>query len=250
MDWSVLLPKAFAALLLPPGVLALLLLVAVVSWRRHPVAARRVVMTVLLLTWCASLPVLSVRLARELQSWPALSPATLPSADAIVVCGARNRLDAPEYDGDVISSIAFSRVRYAAFLHRRTGLPVMLTGGRPFGEARAESEISRDFMVNELRVPVRWIETASRTTRENAAAAAARLLPGHPRILLVTHGWHMPRAVMAFQEVGFSVTPAPTELIDTTLLDETLLAWLPDADALWLTSLALREYLGRLWYRL
>ena len=75
-------------------------------------------------------------------------------------------------------------------------------------EAAIADRIARE----EFGLPLRWREDRSRDTRENAAASV-RLLraAGVRRIVLVTHAWHMPRALRAFQEADpdLPVSPAP-----------------------------------------
>ncbi len=98
-------------------------------------------------------------------------------------------------------------------------------------------------------VDARWVESASNTTEENARASYALLAPlGISRIVLVTHGWHMPRAQTAFQRAGFEVIAAPTGL--TGVPAHGVLAWIPSAAAFADACMALREWLGIAWYRL
>jgi uncharacterized SAM-binding protein YcdF (DUF218 family) len=56
------------------------------------------------------------------------------------------------------------------------------------------------------------LENRSRSTRENAlfSQALAKPRPGE-RWLLVTSGWHMPRAIGAFRQAGFPVTAYPVD---------------------------------------
>jgi uncharacterized SAM-binding protein YcdF (DUF218 family) len=70
---------------------------------------------------------------------------------------------------------------------------------------------------------------------------------GIGEILLVTHGFHMPRAVEAFEKAGMRVIPAPTGMTDP-LPKAKFRRFLPSASALQTTYLALHEMLGRLWY--
>ncbi len=70
------------------------------------------------------------------------------------------------------------------------------------------------------------------------------------RIYLVTHYWHMPRAMAAFSQAGVEVVPAPMGL------ERGEMEWydprwiLPGAGALWTSALVFHEWLGRAWYRL
>ena len=94
----------------------------------------------------------------------------------------------------------------------------------------------------------RWIETLSDTTMSNAQRSAEILRKeGIHRIYLVTHSWHMPRAVLAFEHTGIEVVPAPTAFVSRS-------GWLwqdflPSAQAFLLSYYALHEWAGLVWYR-
>ena len=63
----------------------------------------------------------------------------------------------------------------------------------------------------EFGVPVRWVETRSRTTHENAVLSAAVLKrDGIDRVVLVTHVFDTRRAIAEFEAQGLSVVVAPT----------------------------------------
>ena len=110
----------------------------------------------------------------------------------------------------------------------------------------------KEALVDDFRVPVVWTEEHSRTTWENAEYSKAILdREAIGRVYLVTHAWHMPRAVNAFKAVGLDPVPAPTGFASTSSTSEArLLLWLPSARALSDSALALHEHLGLLWYRL
>lgn len=197
-----------------------------------------------------SLPVVSGNLLSLLEQTPPITPAQLQQqqAQAIVILGGGRYANAPEYDGrDTVSSATMSRLRYGAYLHRQTGLPILVTGGHPFGRTQSEAELMRQVLVNEFRVPVKWVETASSNTWENARYSKLQLKrAGIERIALVTHAWHMPRSVMAFDEQDLEVIPAPTAY--NTNARPMLSQFVPDADALEQSRKALHEFLGQLWY--
>lgn len=135
-----------------------------------------------------------------------------PQADAIVVLGGGRYLTAPEWDGETAGPSTLERVRYAAKLHRETGLPILVSGGKPGNTGtRSEAEIMRDILAQELGVPVAWIEAASEQTSENARFSADILKrEGVNRIMLVTHGQHMTRAQTAFEAQDLEVVPMIT----------------------------------------
>ncbi|MFX7731723.1 YdcF family protein, partial [Acinetobacter baumannii] len=91
------------------------------------------------------------------------------------------------------------RLQYAAYLARRTGLPILVTGGSPDGSPESEAALMARNLQRDVGVPVRWQETRADTTAQNASYSAAMLkADGIERILLVTDSIHMPRAMRVF----------------------------------------------------
>lgn len=87
---------------------------------------------------------------------------------------------------------------------------------------------------------------------ENTAqeAKAVKELMGaidSPSIILVTSAFHMPRAARVFEGEGFAVTKYPVDF-KAGIESITIMSFLPDAGALFQTSLFSREMLGRLYY--
>jgi uncharacterized SAM-binding protein YcdF (DUF218 family) len=102
---------------------------------------------------------------------------------------------------------------------------------------------------SDFKVPVAWAETQSNNTLENARASRAMLAPlGIKRIYLVTHAWHMRRALAVYTRAGFDVAPAPTQF--ATHFRTTALDFMPSAHALRDSSRFLHETLGLAWYRI
>jgi uncharacterized SAM-binding protein YcdF (DUF218 family) len=245
-------------LILPPASLFLLIAVGLAMSRRWPRAGRIVAGTGL-----AALAFLSTTGGAEFFVAPLegmTSPLRAPEragAQAIVVLAAGRLRHAPEYDGrDIPDYIALARLRYAARLQRRTGLPVLVSGGNggsgvdPDADDRAYQKA--DAMAAALRedfgVPVKWIEPRSRDTNENATCSAALLRPdGIRRILLVTDAMHMPRARTAFERAGLEVVSAPTMFFSDQ--PHSFEAWVPSAEGMRRSWYAVYELLGIAWYR-
>lgn len=247
-----ILKKLVAAAILPPFSLLLLILAGLLLMRRHPRAGRFLAFTGLFALMLLTLPLVGIRLQRLNETSPALptqpqqAAHALAGARAIVVLGGGADSPAAEYGGDTVSRITLQRLRYAARLQRISGLPLLASGGAPFG-GRAEAVLMREALTEDFGVPVRWIEDASRDTEQNAEFSA-RLLrrEGIDRIALVTGAMHMPRAVEMFRRQGLTVIPAPTAFAASSpsLINDLL----PKATAQNDSQEALREWLGRLWY--
>jgi uncharacterized SAM-binding protein YcdF (DUF218 family) len=71
---------------------------------------------------------------------------------------------------------------------------------------------------------------------------------GITRVLLVTDAYHMPRARRAFAVAGLDPVAAPTGYIGRSALRPQQLV--PNAEALRVSNVALREWTAGLWYRL
>ena len=247
----VLFNRVVESLLLPPGLLIALLLAVLVLWRFRRTAQGLLVATLAIL-YLLSVPATAHRLMDSLERrFAAIAPDSSQSrgAEAIVVLGAGRYPDAPEYGGDTVSGFALERLRYAAALHRRTGLPILVSGGATMGQPVPEAKLMRQTLVTEFGIKAVWTEERSRTTAENGRFSAETLAQrGVYRVLLVTHALHMARAEGVFQRAGLDVVPAPTGFHQPHPMDRGVTAWLPRFDALRRSNQALHEYLGMLWY--
>lgn len=246
MTW--LATNLISAVLLPPLNLILLGLAGLMLLRRRPTLARVLLIAALALLTALSMPVVADRLLAQLETYPALDPAHLPQADAIVILGAGTYFDAPEYGGDTVDSLALERLRYGARLARMTGLPILVTGGKPAG-GKAQATLMQVALEQDFRVPVRWAEAHSNTTWDNARNSYALLAPTRiRRIFLVTHAWHLPRAVYSFEKAGFSVIPAGTGF--TLARTPRIMDFIPHPRGLQASYYAMHEAIGLIWYRL
>jgi uncharacterized SAM-binding protein YcdF (DUF218 family) len=198
--------------LVPPFNLALIAAVALLFARRR--GGRIVLGAALAGLLVLALPVVGNALLRSLEHFPERSPASPPGA--IVVLGAELRYEAdpeggpPEMD---LGPLSLERTRVAAALHRRTGLPILASGGvvsdepAPVGAAMARS------LADDFNAAPRWVETRSRDTWENARFSAEILrAAGIHTVYVVTHAWHMPRALLAFQRAGIDAVPVPVRI--------------------------------------
>ena len=246
-----LLKKIFAALILPPTGPVLLALLGL--WLARSCKSRRwqhggtaLAALSLLGLLVLSLPVVGNALMAPLEPGPPITAAQLQNVQAIVILGAGSHYAAPEYGGDTVGRYTLERLRYGARLAREYRLPLLVTGGAPFG-GRAEGELMREALETDFGAKVRWIETASRDTAENANLSATTLkAAGVTRIALISHGWHLPRAVPLFEKQGLQVTPAPTAFStgSPSLLEDLL------PGGMVRSRQALNEYLGQLHNRL
>jgi uncharacterized SAM-binding protein YcdF (DUF218 family) len=187
-----------------------------------------------------------------------LTPRKVPTADAIVVLsGGRGMAPGPDkisewHDAD--------RFFGGIELFAAGKAPVIVfTGGAAPWEPSAppEGEILRHYAA-EWGVPdaaIKVTDTVFNTQDE--AKAVARMMNAGPsqksqsggtgsKVLLVTSAFHMPRARAVFEAEGFQVETYPVDFLASAARTFDVTDLLPSPQALGLTTLALREILGRL----
>ena len=178
---------------------------------------------------------------------------TTPPADhppqAIVVLSAEVIRAHQEELGFRPGLLTLDRLRTAAALHRRTGLPILVSGGTRRPNTTAFAVVMARSLADDFQTPARWIEAKSTDTWENAHFSADILrADGITSIYVVTHAWHMRRALVAFRGTGLTVTAAPTSLDDPLGPDPG--DFLPRTTG-WQTSyFAVHEWIGYAWYML
>lgn len=247
MSWFA--TNLISAFLLPPLSLLLTALLGLLLARSYPRLGRTLLLGSIALLWLCATPYFSDAAMHLLEGPPKAVDMRTQPADAIVVLGGGTYFHAPEYGADTVSDGTLVRLRYAARLQRKTGKPLLVTGGKPLGNDLSEAQQMKSVLEQEFKVPVRWAEDASDNTLENARYSYQLLQKsGIKRIYLVTHAYHMPRSAMAFRAAGFEVVPAPTAF--TTNYRTDLLSFVPRATAMRNSMYFTHELIGLLWYRL
>jgi uncharacterized SAM-binding protein YcdF (DUF218 family) len=247
-------------LILPPGCFFVLFLAALGLRRWRPRLGRAALWSLLAVVYLVTTPFVAGELMAPLQCCQPVDPEKPdPAAGAIVVLGAGIYFSAPEYwtkeappfGVDVANTLSLERVAYAAYLARATGKPILLSGGA--GEPPTHRTIAEAMGLTLLRnfgLTARWMEKQSTTTLSNAVYSAQILRKeGITRIYLVTHAWHMRRALIAFEGTGLEVIPAPTAFVSRSGADPDPGDFVPSARALLFTYYAVHEWLGIIWYR-
>lgn len=228
----------------------LALLVAFVVWRWRPRLARWLVGLTMLALWATSTSVVVDPLYRWWQNVPPADVSAVKQTQAIVVLGGGRIGNAREWHyQDQVNRHALIRLRYGAYLARQTALPVALAGGAWPLDRVPESELMRVVMA-EYGVPVRWTESTSLTTWDNAYNLAELLhVQGVLNITLVTQAFHMRRAQTVFENAGFQVLPAPTDYAEQYITTGSgVLNWVPSGSAANRMRRIINEMLGMLVY--
>jgi uncharacterized SAM-binding protein YcdF (DUF218 family) len=261
-SWKPLL----AALLLPPVPWLVLVLVGVrlISWQR--MMGWLLVLLSVAAMWLGACSGVGDAMVRALISPPppltAERVAVLKKAAAegrpgvvVLVLGGGRESVAPEYGVASLRPASLERLRYGVWLSRQTSAPIMFSGGLGHadadGSAESEAEIAADIALREFLRPLRLVESKSRDTRENARYSVAMLREQNlTQLVLVTHGWHMPRALRAFRDeaalakVTWEIVPAPMGLAPP--IERSSLRWVPSSEGSQLVRAVLREKLATL----
>jgi uncharacterized SAM-binding protein YcdF (DUF218 family) len=225
-------------LILPPAGPLLLAIIGTLLLRRRPRLGRVLLAVGLGSLWLLSLPVVADALTRMVQHYPPLDLAQATQAQAIVILGGGGqRAYAPEYGGPAADPLLLERLAYGAYVAQHSGLPILVTGNGI--EARA----MRATLVRNFAIEPRWVEDRAYDTFENASNSAQMLhADGVQRIVLVTSADHLWRSAQEFSAAGLQVTPAPADVWAPR--DPGLLGYLPDAQALLRSHLAVYELVG------
>ena len=245
-----------SAILQPPGSLLILCFLGLVlDWAGFRLTGRALVALALVLLYFLSTASGTWLIVRPLESrYPPYPGSTAPEPDpgAIVVLGGGEIFGVPGQDRGMANARTLMRLQAAAALARQTELPVVPSGGAP----RLGMPPEADTMARLLRTtfgittPI-WTEGHSYNTAANARDSA-RLLARHRihSIYLVTSALHMPRAMDWFQHYGVRAVPVPCDYRIGRKKPGGWTSWLPRAVFLEISSEAIHEYAGILWFRI
>ena len=169
--------------------------------------------------------------------------------DAIVVFGSavspaqfERPYPRPDYE-------TFTRCEHAAWIHRLTALPVLVSGGTGGDPSPPIAATMRELLVS-AGVPTGmiWMEDRSHSTHENASFSAQVLRNhGAGRVALVVDARSMPRAAACLRHEGIQVVAAPSRFF---YLSSHFEDWIPGWKAIRGNEITLHESVGLLWYRL
>ena len=128
---------------------------------------------------------------------------------------------------------------------------VFTRGKIPWSSLPAEGELLKakavELGINESQILVS--NTVANTAEEAEAIAKLLGVNGIKKIVLITSRFHMPRAKLLFDKQGIDSATFP---VDFKATGQTLnwLSFLPSASGFSRTSEGIREYIGRLYYKL
>ena len=246
------LKKLITPFLLPPGLfIVVLMLIGAWSLRRRNAAAVWAAAFTAALIW-----ILSISPAADLLIQGLEADLTVPSdiqGDVILMLGGSVHDRSPDYTGrGAPGEGTMERMVTALRLHRRLGIPIVVSGGKVYATGGAIAEITKRFLVDlGVKPQAVILEDRSRDTYENALFCRNICRRyGFTRPILVTSGYHMKRALLCFKKVGLNVTPMPCGLITWPGKFYGWQNWLPSSASLRTVALAGHEWIGLVYTRL
>jgi uncharacterized SAM-binding protein YcdF (DUF218 family) len=244
-----ILKKIITYAIVPPGCFIVSLLISAVFLKKRS--------RIFVLLLAALLYFGSTEPAKDLFMIPledAFKPPALTEVkegNAYVVLGGGVIDFAPDIDGKgTPGSSALQRLICAYRLYRIDRKPIIFSGGKVF-ERRPEAEIAKRLLlslgVNEKDI---FLEEKSKDTFENAKyVKALSEKHGIKRIVLITNAFHMKRSMLLFDKFFKEIIPCPTGYT-TSKTKYDLLSYLPNASNLDSIAVALKEYMGIIFYKI
>ncbi|HEX5126071.1 MAG TPA: YdcF family protein [Rhodocyclaceae bacterium] len=245
MPITFFLKKIISVLLVPPLMPIILIGLGLVLLQFRPRLGKYVAWLGLAITIFLSTPASVDLLTGPLEKYPVITPQGLRRAQAIVILAGGQRGYAAEYGGSTPTRLTFERIRYGARLAKRSGLPVLTSGGTFFSRQKPEAELIAESLHTDFGIDTKWIEGRSLDTADNARYSAEILKQaGIHTIALVTHAAHMRRAVNEFREQGLDVIPAPTAFFTGGPGEEEFVDFIPNMTSAYSGWYAVHEWLG------
>jgi len=236
----------FLLLALPPNCFLYLALAGLLIAPRFRRLGYTAICVGLLTLTLLAMPVVSNALLVGLEQNLPLVPPANDMPQAIVILGG-DLTRVTEAPGAMSGRLTLDRLRAGAELQRRTGLPVLVTGGIVQPDRPAIADIMATSLRDDFGVKVKWVEDASVDTWQNASLSAEILRKENIHsVYVVTQAWHERRAVIAFRHSGLIMTAAPTSIEPP--LDPQAFDFMPHTLSWEWSYYALHEWIGCLWY--
>ena len=206
----------------------------------------------IVLIFC-SLPIISTELISYLEKdYTLQDTSTIDKADAVVVLsGMLKTIKADdklkyEFNGKIDRILSGIDL----FKDNKAPLLILTRGQYPWLVGIPEGEYLKDFAVK-FGIPDENILLTDnvQNTYQEAKSVKKLLSSNEVKIILVTSAFHMPRAKKIFEASNIKVIPFAVDFINSHR-KITVIDFIPSANSFSLTSLFVREMIGRLYYNL
>ena len=243
---TLVLHKLLPLVVSPLGLVVLLVSLSIILRRRGPAFVGLIMLLV------CSLPMTADQLWETLEAdYPYRSIESVKEADAVVVLS--GTLGGIETEDGVVSQWGDAD-RFMAGVDLLTAgkapLIIFTRGQWPWSNLPPEGEIlasrARMMGIHERQILLTGIVT--NTEEEAAEVRGLTDFAGLDTIILVTSSFHMPRAKLLFDRAGIKSLPYPTDFRSGGGHGDWM-SLVPSAGGLKETSGAVREFIGRIYYR-
>jgi len=169
--------------------------------------------------------------------------------DVIVVLGAGTK-EINSVKETFNTEIESLRVLHAVAVYNKTGAKYFVCSGKGEGkisQAEAMAKLAENLGVPREKIK---IEPNSRNTSQNAGEVNKMFNNKNVSIGLVTSAFHMKRSEREFKRYFNNVLPLPAHYLYSSPSGNAVLRYIPQSEELYKTSVAFREIVAQLWYRL
>ena len=169
--------------------------------------------------------------------------------DAIVVLGNGTK-EIKSLKETFNSGIGNLRLLHAVAVYHKTGARYFICSGKGEGEVSEAQAMAK--LAEALGVPREKIkiEPKSKNTSENAREVRNILGGNKINIGLVTSAFHMKRSDGEFKKYFNHVMPLPAHYLYSSPAKNFVIRYMPQSEELCKTSIAFREIIAQLWYRI
>ena len=169
--------------------------------------------------------------------------------DAIVVLGGGTK-NINALKNTFNTGLESLRLLHAVVVYNKTGAKYFVCSGKGSGRASEAEVMAR--LAEKLGVPKEKIriEPNSKNTGENATELNKMFVNKNISIGLVTSAFHMKRSEREFKKYFNNVVPLPAHYLYSSPTRNPVIRYMPQSEELYKTSLAFKEIVIQLWYRL
>ena len=142
------------------------------------------------------------------------------------------------------------RLLHAVVVYNKTGAKYFVCSGKGYGKVSEAEVMAR--LAEKLGVPKERIriEPNSKNTGENAGEVNKMFVNKNVNIGLVTSAFHMKRSEREFKKYFNNVLPLPAHYLYSSPTGNPVIRYMPHSEELYKTSIAFKEIVAQLWYRL
>jgi uncharacterized SAM-binding protein YcdF (DUF218 family) len=169
--------------------------------------------------------------------------------DAIVVLGSGTK-DINALKKTFNTEIESLRLLHAVEVYNKTGAKYFVCSGK--GSDKTSQAEAMAGLAEKLGVPKEKIriEPNSKNTEENAREVNKMFVNKNINIGLVTSAFHLKRSEHEFKKYFHNVLPLPAHYLYSSPTGDPVITYMPRSEELYKTSIALKEIVAQLWYKL